>query len=553
VTTFSNRKSFLTDPALVAMGLSPGRQDSEDGGLTTSPAAGTWRMAWCALVIGIAAIIALFWATSTQMVHVWRVSASFNHGFLILPICGYLIWLKRGALANLAPRPSGWGLGLIGVSGVVWLLGYVGSVSMVQQFAVVFMLQGLFLAILGFAVVRVILFPLGYMLFAVPAGLFLIPQLQDITAIIVVKGLQLLNIPVFLDGVFISIPTGNFEVAEACSGVRFLIATIALGTLFAHLSYKSRARQLAFIGLSIVIPIIANGIRAFGIVLLAYLSDNEIAVGVDHIVYGWIFFAFITIILLLVGMTFRDGNPEEVSVDPNALAALGKHEFFIKRIAIVGAGAIFLSAAAPAYASHIASRPLPQAPAALPVPGIGNGWQASPSSKTSWNPVYPAAHVELLQRYEKGGAQVDLYVAYYVSQSHGVELISNRNQLTDETGSARRQLNKPTMSRAASGTRTMTVEGSPTSVYWVRLLGRGQANRVAYRWYWVAGQLTSNKYYAKILQAMQKLYSGRDTSAAIVISTTYDENWTDAEETLRDFLGSVKPVSSLLQDVSQKH
>lgn len=542
MTTTSQRNSILDDPALVAMGLSPHRQGAVDGVSPSSPSAKAWRTAWSVLVIGIVVVIALFWTTSTQVVGVWNKSASFNHGFLILPICGYLIWLKRGALANLAPRPSGWGLCLMGVSGVGWILGYVGSVSMVQQFALVTMLQGLFLAVLGVAATRAILFPLGYMLFAVPAGLFLIPELQDITAIIVVKGLRLIEVPVFLDGIFISTPSGNFEVAEACSGVRFLIATVALGTLFAHLSYKSWKRQMAFIALSVVIPIIANGIRAFGIVWLAYISDNEIAVGVDHIVYGWIFFAFITIVLLLTGMTFRDGNPDVVAVDSNMVRIAGEQSASFKQIAIVGLAAVLLSAAGPAYANHMASRPIPAPPGSLPAPEIGNGWQTGKLSGPIWKPQYPAAHVELMQRYQKGAAQVDLYIAYYNSQRQGAELISSRNNVTDGKN----------LVRAASGTRTATVEGSSRSVDWVRLMGRGQRNRAVIQWYWVAGQITSNRFYAKFLQAMDKLFSGRDASAVVIISAPYDENWKEAEKTLQDFLGSVKPISSLLQDVSQK-
>lgn len=543
MSTLFQHKSILKDPALAAMGLLPARHVSIEGISADSPSARSWRMAWAFLAIGLVVVGTLFWSTAAQMVRTWYVSDTFNHGFLILPICGYLIWLKREALANLVPRPSWWGVGVIGVAGVGWLLGYVGSVAMVQQFALVLLLQGLFLAIFGIAVARLLVFPLAYMLFAVPFGLFLIPPLQDVTAEFVVKGLRMIDIPVFLDGIFISIPTGNFEVAEACSGVRFLIATVALGTLFAHLTYKSHLRRAGFVALSIIVPIIANGFRAFGIVLVAYLSDNELAVGVDHIVYGWVFFAIVTIVLLLIGMTFRDGDPEIVTVNPDDIRAASDQIASHKRIGMVGIAAILLSVASPAYASHIAARAIPVSPVSLPVPEVGNGWQASKSSVSPWMPIFPAAHVKLRQSYQKGGARVDLFVAYYTTERQGVELISNRNHLSREK----------LLSRAASGTRNVIVEGSPTSVHWARLLGRGQRNRVAYQWYWVAGQITSNKFHAKILQAMHKLVSSQDSSAAIIISTTYDENWRNAENTLQDFLGSVTPITALLQDVSRKN
>ncbi|MBT5047938.1 MAG: exosortase A [Rhodospirillaceae bacterium] len=541
MSTLFQRKSILKDPALAAMGLLPVRHMSVDGIATDSPSAKSWRMAWISLAIGLVIVGMLFWSTAAQMARIWTDSDTFNHGFLIFPICGYLIWLKREALANLTPEPSWWGAGVIAVAGFGWLLGYVGSVAIVQHFTLVLLVQGLFLAIFGMAAARLLVFPLAYMFFAVPFGLFLIPPLQDLTAEFVVKGLRMIDIPVFLDGIFISIPTGNFEVAEACSGVRFLIATMALGTLFAHLTYQSRLRQAGFVALSFVVPIIANGFRAFGIVLVAYLSNNEIAVGVDHIVYGWVFFAIITVILLLIGMTFRDDDPEIVTVDSDAVRAARGQTGSRNQIGIVGAVAILLIAVSPAYASYLESRPLPVPPRALPVPGVGNGWTIGQANASSWKPIFPAAHARLRQSYRKGETQVDLFIAYYASQRQDAELISNSNQLSDEV----------VLSRAASGTRNVMVEGSAIPVYWARMLGRGQRNRVAYRWYWVAGQLTSNKYYAKILQAVDKLVSGKDTSAAIIISTPYDENWKDAEKSLQDFLGSVKPITSLLQDVSR--
>ena len=98
-------------------------------------------------------------------------------------------------------------------------MGFVASVALVQQFAFVIVIQGLFLAVLGLKIGRLLLFPLAYMAFAVPFGRFMIPPLQDLTAFFVVKWLRLIDVPVFLDGIFISIPTGNFEVAELAGGV----------------------------------------------------------------------------------------------------------------------------------------------------------------------------------------------------------------------------------------------------------------------------------------------------------------------------------------------
>ena len=535
----TGQTSIFRDPALAVMGLLPARF-SGDIVAERNPLSLSWRAAWLSILLGLAAVTAVYWETPVQMVHIWTVSASFNHGFLIFPICAYLIWIKRAALANMVPQPSVWGIGIIIGASLCWLVGSIASVSMVQQFAFVIVIQGLFLAVLGLKIGRVLMFPLGYMFFAVPFGKFMIAPLQDLTAIFVVKWLRMIDIPVYLDGIFISIPTGNFEVAEACSGVRFLIATIALGTLFAYITYRSRIRQAAFVALSIAVPIIANGFRAFGIVLIAYLSDNELAVGVDHIVYGWVFFAFITIVLLLVGMTFRDGDPDEPEIDADTVRKAGAAAVNQGRIFGATAIAVVLGVLAPLYAGQIAGRAIPAVTADFPVPAVGGGWQLAHETKADWSPVYPDAHLNFHRRYVKGPAQVDLHIAYYTSQRQGAELVSSRNSVSDEE----------TWVRAASTHLATVVDGEDLNIYRTRMRKYGGNNRLAYQWYWIGGQFTSNPYFAKVLQAMAQLVSADEAAASIVISTYYEETPGDADRVLKDFLGNVQPLSSLLSGVS---
>ena len=523
------------------MGLLPARY-SDSIVEARNPLSLSWRAAWISVVLGVAAVIAIYWDTAAQMVHIWSISATFNHGFLIFPICGYLIWLKRTALANMIPQPSAWGLGVVIGASLCWLMGFVASVALVQQFAFVIVIQGIFLAVLGLKIGRLLLFPLAYMAFAVPFGRFMIPPLQDLTAFFVVKWLRLIDVPVFLDGIFISIPTGNFEVAETCSGVRFLIATVALGTLFAYITYQSRNRQIAFVALSIVVPIVANGFRAFGIVLIAYLSNNELAVGVDHIVYGWVFFAIITVVLLLVGMTFRDGEPAAPLVDVDTVRKVAADAVDQKKVLAVAAIAVIAGALAPVYANHMASRTVPAINGELPVPAVGGGWQLATGGDPDWSAVYQMAHAKLQRRYVKGPAQVDLYIAYYTSQRQGAELVSSRNSVSD----------LKIWSRAASTSAAVQIDGEDKSVHRVRMLKNPGGKRIAYQWYWIGGQFTSNPYVAKILQVINQLLSGGEAAASIVISTRYDESPKNADRILQDFLSSLQPLSPLLHSISRQ-
>ena len=123
-----------------------------------------------------------------------------------------------------------------------------------------------------------------------PFGEFLLPVLMEYTANFTVTALRLSGIPVYREGLQFVIPSGSWSVVEACSGVRYLIASFMIGTLFAYLNYRSTRRRLVFMGVSIVVPILANWLRAYMIVMLGHLSGNTIAVGVDHLIYGWLFF-----------------------------------------------------------------------------------------------------------------------------------------------------------------------------------------------------------------------------------------------------------------------
>jgi exosortase/archaeosortase family protein len=152
--------------------------------------------------------------------------------------------------------------------------------------------------------------PLLYLGFLVPSGAFLTPALQDITAHVITTGLDIVGIPYYADALVIEIPEGKFFVAEACAGLRFLIASIAFGVLYACMIYRSPGRRALFILASIAVPVFANGLRALGIVVLGHHLGSAQAAVVDHILYGWLFFSLVLVLLILIGLPFReDGGP----------------------------------------------------------------------------------------------------------------------------------------------------------------------------------------------------------------------------------------------------
>ncbi len=272
----------------------------------TTAVSSIWRIALPALVIALLAIVALYWPTVASMASIWWHYETYAHGMLVVPIILYMVWTRRHEVAVLEPCVAPIAVGLLLLLSLGWLAADAAEVTVVQHFAVAVMIQVAVYALLGGPVTWAIAFPLAYLLFAVPVGEALIPPLQQVTAWFTVEGLRLTGIPVLWEGLYITIPTGNFEVAEACSGLRYLIASVALGFLYAYLTYRSVWRRLAFIALSVVMPIVANGVRAYGIVMIAHLSDMKYATGVDHLIYGWLFFGLVVLLMFWIGSFWRE-------------------------------------------------------------------------------------------------------------------------------------------------------------------------------------------------------------------------------------------------------
>ncbi len=284
----------------------------------------TWALPAGMTLAVLFLMTAMFWPTFYSMAEVWERSETFAHGYLIFPISAWLIWRMRDELALIQPRPDWRGLILLTAAGAGWLLADAGSVNVVAQFAFIAMLIAAVWTLLGWTFVWAAFFPLMFLFFAVPVGEFLIQPLMGVTADFTVSMLQATGIPVYREGMFFSIPSGDWSVVEGCSGLRYLIASITLGVLYAYLTYRSWQRRLLFSIAAIIVPVFANSGRAYMIVMIAHLSDMKLALGVDHYIYGWVFFGIVMLLLFWIGSFWREddqpqsGQPDKPVMRPVA-------------------------------------------------------------------------------------------------------------------------------------------------------------------------------------------------------------------------------------------
>jgi EpsI family protein len=327
----------------------------------------------------------------------------------------------------------------------------------------------------------------------------------DRTADFTVAAVRLSGVPVYREGNYFAIPSGNWSVVEACSGVRYLIASIMVGTLYAAIAYRSWKRRITFFAASIIVPVIANWLRAYMIVMIGHLSNNRFAIGVDHIIYGWVFFGVVMLLLFWVGSLWAQAEAPALSDVPRANAGptpgSTPSRFYAAAVATIVVAALWRPVDA-----HFASIPVPSMPplAALPAQG---GWSPLAQPPTDWRPDYMGFTATLHEGFARDSLPAGVFVALFRGQGKGHELITSRNALV-LPGNARWH----ELSRGNAEVRWL---GVPVTAVRSEIAG-GDGRLVAYQLYWIDGTLTSSDYVAKALLAWSKLRGHGDDSAVIV-------------------------------------
>ncbi len=378
-----------------------------------------WRLPLARLSLAWLAIFALTLRDWAAMADQWWNVSTYNHILFVPFIVGWLVWVRRHELAKLAP--SGWwpGLLLLAAALLLWLLGTLSGVNTASQLGTVVALQAAVLTLLGVRIAAALAFPLAYGLFLVPFGDELVPALQMITAELAIGLTHWSGIPATVDGVFIDTPVGLFEVAEACSGVKFLIAMTALGVLVAHSCFASWKRRVLFMTVALLVPILANGVRAWGTIYIAQSQGIEFAQGFDHVFYGWVFFGLVIVAVLGVSWRWFDRDPEEVPVSAGAIEAsplldrlsawsTGSNAALMAVAGLVLAFGLW-SAAAHRIEADIADR--------LTVPAVEGWGQVTSPMDIVWEPRAHGADRRMAVRFaDADGRTVDVFLALYAIQ-----------------------------------------------------------------------------------------------------------------------------------------
>ena len=503
-----------------------------------------WVFPAMLMLLAIITTMAIYRETAWSMVTIWLDSDTFAHGFVILPISAFLMWRKRHELAMLQPKPVSYGPAVLLVPGLIWLLGYISDVQVVQQFCFVATIILLVWILLGWEVVKLLAFPLGYLLFAVPFGKFLVPYMIDFAAVFSIAALRLSGIPVFAEGTSFSTPGANWVVLEVCSGMRYMIAALVVGSLYAYLSYRSQLRRLIFILVTILFTLFSSGMRVYIIVMIGHHIDMRYAKGFDHLFIGWVFFGIVMMLLFWMGSFWHEDESQVTADNPGS--GMDRQAASVTRssFVIIGIAALLVLSVWPVAGSWINSRTDSYVEVSLPVPVAASGWSLSPQLVDNWKPYYQGYDATVDQTYRKEGRRVGVYLPYYQAQRQGAELINDRNRILETS--------RDGWGRAGQENLSITVAGQRISVLQSKLRSN-RMNLLVYRFDWFDGSYVSSPHLAKLLEIKNQLLGRQLPAAAIIVYTDYLEDSDDASRALQSFIKDMLPEIERSLDLAAEH
>ncbi len=481
----------------------------------------SWRMELWA-VAGILGILPFIYGqTVATLWDTWLHSAPYGHGFLVLPISLYLVWERRVEIIRIPPKPAVIGLGGLGILSFGWFIARVAGVEVGMQLMLVALPAGVVLTFLGWPALRLLLFPIAYLVLAVPVWSVLIPVLQMNTALMATWALQNMNIPVLLEGYYLSIPEGRFVVEEVCAGLRFLLATMSVGGLYAYLNFRALWRGVLFFAVSIVCAVVFNWVRVTIIVAAGHYGGMQHWLVRDHITFGWFVFAATLVPLFLFGAWLAEKDWEEKLPAPE----FPHSRYGSGGIAGLAVLALLVASLGPAVAYWREAGGISTDNIQLSLPGAAGSWRASERGTLDWKPRYGGADGEMRGAYHREAAIAQLYLAYYASQRQGKELVNDTNALYDGTA-WRRGARREGMIALGNGESLTVRETELKST-------RGRGIRLIWHWYYAGGRLTSSDYEAKLLQVWG-LLSGQPAAAVMALSTGVHGDREAARKILRD-------------------
>jgi exosortase A len=464
-----------------------------------------------------------------RLIDLWLNNGSYGHGVLIVPVMLYLLFLQRQQFLSLTPAPSLGGLAPLAAAILLWFAGRMLGIVMVEQLALVASLLAVPWAVLGFHVAWRAAPIIVYLMCAVPVWTYLTPMLQDHTAAASTVILRALGVPVYLEGLYISIPDGRFVVADVCSGMRYLLAALSLGGFYALLNLHTWWSRVILITASFVLGVVFNWIRVVGIVYVGHQSQMRSSLVAEHNTYGWVLFLAVVVAIISLGRLLERAERARAPANPAQQTRPGSPPVHGSTAFLVSAALVAAVTIPPVALTAAWLRP-PAEPIALElaqVPRAG-GWQATDAASGRWQPLFSGMDASAFATFEQVGAAapVDLFVAYYVFERQDSEAVNMRNKIFDKSHWRRYDL-RPVPDRV------QIAPGVAGEEYLLQSVD-GRTRRLVWRTNWVNERFVLGPMEAKTQQVLGFISANR-AAASLVFSTRIEGDQEQARARLRDF------------------
>ena len=262
---------------------------------------------WWAFGGALILLSAVFWDAILVLVQRWWHDPDYHHGFLVPLFALYLLWRRKGRLANFDPSSSVTtsamitGMISLVLAGLVRAGAVLYYVRIADPAAIIPAFFGIVLCLFGWKGLR----------WAWPAGIFLVFMLPMPGAVATLLShplqragtiastflIQMLGIPAIAEGNMITLREGQLEVVRACSGLKMMSLFFAVCFGAAFLSERPWVDRLVMIFSAPVVALVANILRITATALL--VEWNLMSASLDHELAGWLMMP--TAVLLLYG------------------------------------------------------------------------------------------------------------------------------------------------------------------------------------------------------------------------------------------------------------
>ena len=249
-----------------------------------------------------ASFILAYFPVWKGLILAWYSNDQYSHGFLIVPLCIYIVWRKKEKLAEIQIRPSQWGLALATFSLLLYLFAHLAEITTVASFSMVLLLAGVIIYFYGIPMFKELLFPLFLLLFMIPIPAQIYAKLTIPLQLFVSKSSvwigAIMGLPIYREGNVIHLPNQTLQVVQACSGLRSVISLLLLSAVFGYFTLKSNILRTVLFICGIPAAILVNIIRVLLLVLAFHYLNYDLTKGTIHTVFGMLIFILALIFLL---------------------------------------------------------------------------------------------------------------------------------------------------------------------------------------------------------------------------------------------------------------